>query len=79
MNHELIRRILPKGSSFDDLAQEDIFLMMNHINSYKRKKLNNRSPYETFSFYYGEDLLKKLGCSPVAAENIILKPKLLKK
>ena len=79
VNHELIRRILPKGSSFDDLTQEDIFLMMNHINSYKRKKLNNRSPYDAFSFYYGEDLLKKLGCSPVAAENIILKPKLLKK
>ena len=79
VNHELIRRILPKGSSFDDLTQEDIFLMMDHINSYKRKKLNNRTPYETFSFYYGEDVLKKLGCSPVAAENIILKPKLLKK
>ena len=79
VNHELIRRILPKGSSFDDLTQEDISLMMDHINSYKRKKLNNRSPYEAFSFYYGEDVLKKLGCSPVAAENIILKPKLLKK
>ena len=79
VNHELIRRILPKGTSFDDLTQEDIFLMMNHINSYKRKKLNNRSPYEVFSFYYGEDLLKKLGCLPVAADNIILKPKLLKK
>ena len=75
VNHELIRRILPKGSSFDELTQQDITLMMNHINSYKRKKLNNRSPYETFSFYYGEDVLKRLGCSPVAAENIILKPK----
>ena len=72
-------RILPKGSSFDELTQQDITLMMNHINFYKRKKLNNRSPYETFSFYYGEDVLKRLGCSPVAAENIILKPKLLKK
>ena len=79
VNHELIRRILPKGTSLDDLTQADIFLMMNHINSYKRKKLNNRSPYDAFSFYYGEALLKKLGCSPVAAENIILKPKLLKK
>ena len=79
VNHELIRRILPKGSSFDELTQQDITLMMNHINFYKRKKLNNRSPYETFSFYYGEDVLKRLGCSPVAAENIILKPKLLKK
>ena len=69
VNHELIRRILPKGESFDDLTQADISLMMNHINSYKRKKLNNRSPYDAFSFYYGEDLLKKLGCSPVAAEH----------
>ena len=79
VNHELIRRILPKGSSFDKLTQEDISVMMNHINSYKRKKLNDRSPYETFSFHYGEEVLEKLGCSPVAAEDILLKPDLLKK
>ena len=78
VNHELIRRILPKGSSFDDLTQEDVIRMMNHINSYKRKKLNDRTPYDSFSFLYGEEVLKKLGCSKVAAENIILKPKLLK-
>ncbi len=79
VNHELIRRVLPQGSSFDDLTQEDIFLMMNHINSYKRKKLNNRSPYETFSFYHGEAVLEKLACRPVAAGDIMLKPALLKK
>ena len=79
VNHELIRRILPKGTSFDSLTQKDINLMMNHINSYKRKKLNDRTPYETFSFYYGEEILRKLGCEPVAAGDIILKPSLLKK
>lgn len=79
VNHELIRRIIPKEKSMDNLTQEDIFLMMNHINSYKRKKLNNRSPYETFSFLHGEDVLKKLGCHPVAAYDITLKPTLLKK
>ena len=79
VNHELIRRIVPKGTPFDNYTQEDIFLMMDHINSYKRKKLNNRSPYDAFSFYYGEDIIKKLGCRSVAAENIILKPRLLKK
>ena len=79
VNHELIRRILPKGTSFDHLTQEDIFLMMNHINSYKRKKLNNRSPYETFSFYHGEDVLEKLACRQVPAKDIMLKPALLKK
>lgn len=79
VNHELIRRIVPKGKSFDEFTQADIFLMMDHINSYKRKKLNHRSPYEAFSFYYGEDVLNRLGCRPVAAEKIILKPRLLKK
>jgi transposase, IS30 family len=48
-------------------------------NSPKRKKLNNRSPYETFSFYHGEEVLHKLGCSKVAANDIMLKPALLKK
>jgi len=79
VNHELIRRVLPKGISFNNLTQEDISLMMNHINSYKRKKLNNRSPYETFSFYHGEEVLTKLRCAPVAASDIMLKPALLKK
>ncbi len=78
VNHELIRRVLPKGSSFDNLTQADVTRMMDHINSYKRKKLNDRSPYETFSFYYGEEVLKLLGCTPVAAEDIRLKPALLK-
>ena len=64
VKHELICRILPKWSSFDDFTRKDIFLMMDHINSYKREKLNNCSPYETFSFYYREDVLRKLGCRP---------------
>ena len=48
VNHSLIRRVLPKGTCFNYLTQEA--RLMNHINSYKRKKLNNCSPYETFSF-----------------------------
>ena len=79
VNHELIRRILPKGTSFDDLTQNDVVLMMNHINSYKRKKLNDRSPYEMFSFVHGEGVLQLLGCASVAADDIMLKPALLKK
>lgn len=78
VNHELIRRVLPKGTSFDNLTQKDVTRMMDHINSYKRKKLNDRSPYEMFSFHNGEEVLKLLGCTPVAAEDILLKPTLLK-
>ena len=45
-NHEYIRYIRPKGSSFADLDDEKIMLMMNHINSEKRDSLNGHSPYE---------------------------------
>ena len=79
MGHEFIRRVLPKGKSFDELTQEDIDKMMNHINSYKRKKLNGKSPYEAFCFYYGEELAQKLGCLEVAAKDINITPGLLKK
>lgn len=77
-NHELIRRIIPKGNSFDCYSQNDITLMMNHINSYGRKKLNNRSPHQLFSLFYGNKILKKLGVFLIPANEIILKPELLK-
>ena len=81
VNHELIRRVLTdvngRNRSFNNLTQEDVTLMMDHINSYKRKKLNDRNPYETFSFLHGEEVLSLLGCSKVAADDILLKPELL--
>lgn len=43
VTHEMIRRVLPKGTSFDALSQEDISLMMSHINSYNRKSLISSS------------------------------------
>lgn len=78
VTHEFIRKILPKGSSFDDLTQEKVLLMMNHINSYSRKKLNNRSAYQMFSFFYGGEIAYKLGLKAIPANKIILKPSLLR-
>lgn len=79
LNHEFIRRILPGGTSFDDLTQSDISLMMSHINSYSRGKLNDKSPFDMFGFLYGYDILEKLGISRIPANEILLKPSLLKK
>ena len=77
--HEMIRRVLPKGTSFDHLTQDDIDLMMSHINSYTRKKLGNQSAYQLFSSFYGEKILKKLGIKPIPSSDINLTPKLLQK
>jgi IS30 family transposase len=76
-NHEFIRRILPKGTSFDNLTQNNIQLMLNHVNSYRRKKLNNKSPYEMFAFLHGEETLIKLGAESIPSQKIVLKPELL--
>ncbi len=78
-NHEMIRKILPKGSSFDNLVQEDVQLMMNHINSYSRMKLNGKSPHEMFSFIYGSEALEQLGVSLVPHNEIILTSELFRR
>ena len=78
VTHEFIRRILPKGTSFKNLTQDKVDLMMSHINSYTRKKLNDRSAHQLFSFFYGEDTLDMLSVRSIPANEIILKPELLK-
>lgn len=78
VNHELIRRFIAKGESFDTYTQPDIHLMMSHINSYSRKKLNDRSPLQSFSFFYGNDVPALLGILEIEPNNIVLSKELLK-
>lgn len=76
-NHEFIRRVIPKGKSMNNYDQEQISLMMSHINSYMRAKLGGRSPYDVFSFMYGTDILEKLGIRRIDPSEVTLKPSLL--
>ena len=77
-NHEFIRRIIPKGTDLAFYTQEQISLMMSHINSYLRKALGNKSPYDTFAFQYGTELLEKFGLRRIPCDEITLSPELLK-
>ncbi|TVW55732.1 IS30 family transposase [Streptococcus pneumoniae] len=76
-NHTLIRDILPKGTSFDNLTQEDINLVCSHVKSVKRAALNGKSAYELFAFTYGEEIPKLLGISKISAEDVYQSSKLL--
>ena len=76
-NHTLIRDILPKGTSFDNLTQEDINLVCSHVNNVKRAALNGKSAYEIFAFTYGEEIPKLLGISKIPAEDVCQSSKLL--
>ena len=77
-NHEFIRYILPKGSSFKNITQEDCDLFMNNINSLCRDSLNGKSPYEAMLFLCDEYILKKLNCYYIKPNDVILNDSLLK-
>ena len=77
-NHEFIRYILPKGSSFKSIDQEDCNLFMNNINSLCRDSLNGKSPYEAMLFICDEYILKKLNCYYIKPDEVVLNDSLLK-
>ena len=78
-NHEYIRYIIPKGTSMDNYIQDDIDLMMSHINSTAREVLNFAIPYDMASIYIGMDTMKKLNIYKIQPDDIILKPYLINK
>ena len=76
-NHEFLRFVLPKGTSFDGLTQADVDQVLSHVNSYSRPALNDKAPFDLFAFTYGVDLLTQLGLQRIPADRIVLKPSLL--
>ena len=78
-NHEYIRYIIPKGKSFDNRTQEDITLMMNHINSTARASLNGNTPFKLAQMILDSSLLDKLSLKHIEADDVHLKPALFKK
>jgi IS30 family transposase len=78
-NHEYLRYIIPKGTSLNDCTPEEITLVMNHVNSMPRPRLNGKTPYAKFVEIYGVEAAKKLGLELIPLEQLNLKPELLKK
>lgn len=80
-NHEYIRYVIPKGKSFNPYTQEDITLLMNHINSTIRPGLKYRAPYELIE-EDDEDmkaLMTLLKMHLIPADEVHLNPDLLVK
>jgi len=76
-NHTLFRDIVPKGEYFDNFTQQTVNLIFSHINSVKRKIYNGKSPYELFSFTYGEKITRILGVDNIPDKSVVQSPKLL--
>lgn len=75
-NHEYIRRFIPKGKSFDDYNQDDINLMLNHINSVKRDSLEGDNPYNLMKEFLPKKIIEYFDIVEIDQKDIILKNKL---
>lgn len=78
-HHKMIRYCIPKGSSLAPYNQIDISLMMNHINSYRRKKLYGKSAYQLAKGFLPEDFFILLGLEEIPDTEIVLQPSLFGK
>lgn len=78
-NHRLIRRIIPKGITLNNLSVADVTLVCRHINSVHRENLGNKTPFELMDSPDEKKLLSALNLSPIPPDEVILSPKLLKK
>ena len=77
-NHEYIRYVLPQGKTLNPLTQKDMVILMNHINSTRRGKLDFSSPYELVENDDLKRLMELLGLHPIPPDDVCLKPILLK-
>ena len=78
-NHALIRRILPKGTTFKFLRPDDIHLVCCHINSVARELFDNFCPFDLMKREEHKKLLDVLALSKVPPDEVCLKPILLKR
>ncbi len=76
-NHELIRRVIPKGVSLKPYTQKELNLLCSHINSLYRKNLDGKCPFDLIENYIPLDKIKELGLSKINPLDVCLIPELL--
>lgn len=77
-NHEFIRYVYPKGTSFDHLTQEDARSLANNINSVARDSLGKKSPFDLALEKGLGPILEKLGMRPVPPDEVNLHKALIR-
>lgn len=77
-NHEYIRFVVPKGKSFDRYTQEDITLLINHINSEARDSLNGCTPFRLSQLLLSNQLHSMLSLQAISPDEVTLRSELLK-
>ena len=76
-SHNFVRDIIPNGKDLGSLTQDDINTMFSHINSVPRKSMKGRTPFEAFSFFFGNEVAELLDIKAISPDEVILNPTLI--
>lgn len=71
VNHEYIRRVLPKGTSFSNLNDDMVKNLQDNINAIPRLSLDEKTPYDLTKKLYPE-LIELLDCRYIEPDNVSL-------
>lgn len=72
-NHEYIRYVLPKKTSFQNLTEQNIKKLEDNINNIPRDILGGKTPYNLTKEKYPE-LIKKLNSKHINPDDVTLNP-----
>ena len=72
-NHEFFRYVIKKGVSLETISQAELNEIFSNINSYRRKSLNGKTPFEVFESLYGSKPLELFGIFKIESAKVILK------
>ena len=68
---------MPKKTSFEELSAYKVAVVASHVNSYPRRSLGGKTPYELAAEIMPKSLLAHLGITRVRPEEVTLTPDVL--
>jgi IS30 family transposase len=76
-NHVEFRKIVPKGTSLQDMDTATLALICSHVNSSIRKGCGNAAPFQLAALCAPPGLLDKLGLQLIPPHEVIAAPNIL--
>ena len=76
-NHVELRKILPKGTSFDAMTPYELAEICSHVNSTIRKGCGNATPFALARLVFPQSLFDDLGLHEIPPQDVISAPGIL--
>ncbi len=76
-NHVELRKLLPKGTSFDRMTPYELAEICSHVNSTIRKGCGNATPFDLAKMVLPQELFDNLGLREIPSQDVIGAPNIL--